>query len=126
MKIKCSWKIILLGGLFMIYGGILDILIYFEKTLPGAPSSWHFIDPKISLICGVFVLLGAVYIILKSFEIKSITDKNEIVELKPLIKSLLIVCIVGAIIDFIAGYYAIGFLLALLAIIHLNYINKQI
>ena len=129
-NIKWTWKIILLGGLFMIYGGILDVLVYFEKTLPFAPPSWHSVDAKISLICGIFVLTGALYLILKSFEIKSVINKGEInkgemVKLRPLIKSLLIVCIIGTIIDFIAGYYARGFLLSILGLMQLDYTTEK-
>lgn len=129
MNIQWIRIVILLGGLFMIYGGILDILMYFGKTLPFSPPSWHSVDTRISLICGIFVLIGAIYLILKSFEIKSIINKGEMVKLRPLINSLLIVCIIGTIIDFIAGYYARGFLLGLLGIMRLNYIlenNKKV
>ncbi len=118
---KYVWIIILLGGLFMIYGGILDIMVYFERTLPFAPPSWHTIDTKISLICGIFILFAAVYLILKSLKIKSITEEGRKNKLKQLMKVLLMVCITGTIADFIAGYYARGFLIGLLGIMYLNY-----
>ena len=118
------WVIFLLGGVFMVYGGILDILIYFEKTLPFAPPPWHTPDTKISLLGGIIVLFAAAYLILKSFEIKSIIEEGEerrISEIKPLIKTLFVVCITGAAADFIAGYYARGFLIGLLGVVYMDY-----
>lgn len=105
----------------MIYGGILDIITYFDVSFPFAPPSWHAIDTKISLICGIFVLFAAVYLIIKSFEIKSIIDEKRKTKIKPLINTLSVVCIMGVIADFIAGYYARGFLIGLLGLIYLKY-----
>lgn len=118
---KWVWVIFLFGGLFMVYGGIMNILVYFEKGLPLAPPSWHILDTKISLIIGIFILFAAVYMILKSFEVKSIIEGETETEIRPLMRVLLIVCIVGIIADIIAGYYARGFLLGLLGLLYLNY-----
>ncbi len=122
---KQIWIILLLGGLFMIYGGVLDIMTCFNATLPLAPPGWHTIDTKISLICGIIVLFTAFYLIVKSFEIKTIIEERRKKKIKPLIKALLIVCITGTIADLIAGYYAIGFLMALLGLIYLNYTQEK-
>ena len=103
----------------MIYGGVLDIMVYFERTLPFAPPGWHIIDTRISLICGIFIVLAAVYLVLKSFEIKSIVEEKR--EIKQSIRALLMVCVTGTIADLIAGYYARGFLLGLLGTMYLNY-----
>jgi len=119
--LKQVWIILLVGGLFMIYGGILDIMAYFERTLPFAPLSWHTIDTRISLICGIYVLLAAVYLIRKSFKIKSTLKEEERNKTKSLIKALGIVCVIGVITDIIAGYYARGFLIGLLGIMYLHY-----
>lgn len=118
---KWIWAILLVSGLFMVYGGILNTLIYFEITLPPGPPTWHTIDAKISLVIGIFILFAAFYLILKSFEIKSIMEEKTETEIRPLIKVLFMVCIIGTIADFIAGYYARGFLIGLLGLLYLNY-----
>lgn len=118
---KWTWIIFLIGGLFMIYGGILDIMVYFQLSLPLAPPSWHSMDARVSLACGIFILLAAFYLIMNSFKMKSIIKKRIETEMKPLIKSLLIACIIGIIADFIAGYYARGFFIGLLGLMYLNY-----
>ena len=122
MNMDWDWKIILLGGLFMVYGGLLDILVHFGETLPGAPSSWHPVDTRISLVCGVLVLIGAAYPILRSLQIRAIIHNGELAKLRPLLNSLLVVCIMGTIVDLVAGYYAIGFLIVLLVSMRMKYV----
>lgn len=123
---KTVWIILLLGGLFMIYGGVLDIMVYFNATLPFAPPSWHTVDTEVSLVCGIIVLFMAVYLIVKSIEVKTIIEEKRESEITPLIKALMIVCITGTIADLIAGYYARGFLVSMLGLIYLNYsLGKQ-
>ena len=122
MNMGWTWKTILLGDLFMVYGGLLDILVHFGKTLPGAPSSWHSVDTRISLVCGVLVLIGAAYPILRSLRIRAIIHNGELVRLTPLLNSFLVVCIVGTIVDLIAGYYAIGFFIVLLVSMRMKYV----
>ncbi len=123
--LELVWVVVLIGGLFMVYGGILDIMVYFQKTLPFAPPPWYSVDAKISLVFGVFVLILALYLILISFKVKTSIKERRINRLELLIKSISIVCLVGMIADFIAGYYARGFLLILLALIYLNYNIKK-
>ena len=123
--LESVWVIILIGGLFMVYGGILDIMVYFQKTLPFAPLPWYSVDAKISLVFGVLILILALYLILVSFKVKTAVKEKRIDKLELLIKSISIVSIVGTIADFITGYYARGFLLILLALIYLNYDIKR-
>ena len=122
VNMKWDWTLILLGGLFMVYGGFLDILVHFERTLPGAPPSWHSVDTRISLVCGLLVLMGAAYLILRSLQIRAIIHSGELVKLRPLLNSLLVVCVMGTIVDLIAGYYAIGFMIVLLVSVRMKYL----
>ena len=115
--LKSLWSVLLIGSVFMIYGGILDVMVYFKKSLPFAPPAWHIIDAKISLICSIYILLAAIYLISKSFEIRLIITGKNNANIRPVINKLSVICITGIIADLITGYYARGFLIALLGLI---------
>jgi len=119
--IKRTQIILLMGGLFMIYGGIIDVMGHFGINVLLAPPSWHNINSTIGLICGILILLAAFYLILMSFRLKSLTQEDGNYKIKVNLKNILIVCIIGTILDFIAGYYARGFLLVILKLLYLNY-----
>ena len=80
--LESVWVVVLISGLFMVYGGILDIMIYFQKTLLFVPPPWHSADARISLVFGVFVLIMAIYLILISFKVKIVIKEKRIDKFK--------------------------------------------
>jgi hypothetical protein len=116
---KGVWVTLLIGGLFMTYGGIMNILEFFEISAPLAPPAWHIIDLRVVLILGIVNLIGAIYLIIKSFEIRLIINKEKKDTIKQPLIALLAVSILGVIVDLIVGYYARGYFVALLGLMYL-------
>ena len=113
------WITTLIAGLFMTYGGIMNILEFFEISAPLAPPSWHTIDLRVVLSLGIVNLIGAIYLIVKSFEVRLIINKEKKDIFKPLMIKLLIISTLGVIVDLVVGYYARGYFVGLLGLMYL-------
>jgi len=116
---KGVWITILIGGLFMTYGGIMNVLEFFEISAPLAPPAWHVIDLRVVLSLGIVNLIGAIYLMVKSFEIRLIINKEKKDIIKPLMITLLIVSFIGVIVDIVVGYYARGYFVGSLGLMYL-------
>ena len=112
---RWAWLVILLiGGLLMIYGGLQDVSLFFFEDLAPVPS-WHPIQPIVGLICGVIIVLIAIFSVILALKLKNADKELE----QKLAKIVLISNGIAFVCDLICGYYGFGNLIALLIAIWL-------